>query len=255
MQSFDLYPVNQHKAEIYHKCKHVTVDQFVDLISDGDLIFSRSNSFEGSLIQISGHCIWNHISMCFFKHWCEATNSDMIYPLVSIENQNKPTGVKLWSMRHGLKSILTQNPGILILGVSKFTSKASKTSEYVQKMWNFWKKEQGKPYTSNYSVLFFSWFDSWSSLKNLCCWQGVQDTTEQELQQSFVFKNSKTTKDYFCSQIVAECLKEAGVMIPNYIESTEWTVADFANMLRLGNNLCNNFKYEEIEFYSVRLSE
>lgn len=257
--SFSCYPLETHMQIIRQSAKLLTVDAFVDQLGDGDLVFSRSNGFTGHLIQKSGHCIWNHVAMCIYQHWCEATNDDTLYAFDDVEIKNPREGVKIWDMKTGLKAALAGNfNSTLLFGVSRHKYI---TKDHIRDMWQFWRKEQGKPYTPHYYPLVLAWLDSTSTLKNtFCCWGGVEeDDGRDESDQLSLFKNKATTDDYFCSQIMVECLQQCGVMIREeftHIPATEWTVANLANThYRLKNNLCNNFKYTEIEFFHVKLTQ
>lgn len=253
-KSFTFYPFSEYGMDMSPFVKQVTVDQFTAQLNDGDLIFSRSDSFEGHLIQLSGHCIWNHVAMCLRKHWCESTNDDTVYTHDNIETKNSKTGVKLWHMGDGIKQFLNQGNNSIFFGVARLRTTDIDRHEHEKRMWNFWIREQGKPYTPNYSTLVLSWLDSFSSITSLCYWPGEQDN--EDANQLNLFKNKSTTESYFCSQIIVQCLMETNMLIDEKysgIPATEWTVADLANSHRLKNNLRNNFKYTEIEFFNVTL--
>ncbi len=117
--SFAYYPLESHPQALQPLVKTLTVDEFVNQVNDGDLIFSRSDGFAGHLIQKSGHCIWNHVAMSLYKYWCEATNDDTVRTLDQIERKNLRTGVKIWQMRTGLKEAFHGDASMhLLFGVS-----------------------------------------------------------------------------------------------------------------------------------------
>ncbi len=235
--------------------KAVSVDEFAASLKTGDLVFSRSDSFTAHLIQFSGHCIWNHVAMIVFGHWCEATNDDTVYDISNsgVERKNPRCGVKIWDIRTGLSMFLKKYPGSLFFGVSH--SEGTEEMSYHKQLWQFWLREQGKPYTPDHFSLLLSWFDGLPSITNLCCWQsGLR--LDSDATASPLFQNKSTQEHYFCSQVVVECLRQSGTMIGEEFgaaPNTEWTVADLANVnYKLKNNLYNNFKYTEIEFFSVQ---
>jgi hypothetical protein len=247
--SFNLYPY--HREDIQPISKKITVDEFINGLSDGDLIFSRSDSFFGSLIQISGHCIWNHVAMYCDGNWCESTNGPIL------KDEIKP-GVASWDIKYGLRKVIV--PGTAVtFGVAKLSGL---TLEQRRKLVDFFKKEEGKKYTSSYWILFSSWFDGFKSIKNLICYPGPGDPSVYEEQTSVLssVNNKDNHREYFCSQFMVEAMKCSGIMYKKIkennlwteIPSSEWTVADLANTEhRLNRFLREGGKYQNIQFYYV----
>src|ERR1700688_549095 len=87
--SFKMYG---HENFVDESSSSLNIDQFLRLLNIGDIIFSRSFSPEGNIIQFSGHCIWNHIALVYVspetneKYWWECTNG--------IDEDNMPESCK-----------------------------------------------------------------------------------------------------------------------------------------------------------------
>jgi hypothetical protein len=233
--------------------KKITVNEFVNLLKTGDIIFGRSESQFGRIIQFSGHCIWNHIAICVEgddkeKYWCESTNNTNASPF---------KGVKIWNIKDYFNNEFTKNPNTCFdLGISKLETKNAQVLENIKK---FLYLQKGKPYTKSFSVLFFAWFDGFQTINRYLCWNNSYraQVDDEEVDQPSWALNKNDNTSYFCSQLLADCFLSVGMMKRKYtsygveIQPTEWSVADFANVEYLNKNLNNNFKYTKIDFYCL----
>ena len=234
----------------------IKLTDFILSLGTGDLIFSRSDTVTGHLIQFSGHCIWNHVAVCISTmnesngpYWCEATNT------VYENDELARGGVKIWNIKDRFDEMFKKEPDtFFIFGVS-YLKKKEPSKKEEQKLVSFLKKEKGKPYQDAYSVLFFSWFDGFSSIKNTCCCYSTQAVRDDMDKQPLYAINKNDTSKYFCSELVAEALVQSGIMKMKkngkILPSSEWDVAKLADTVLLNNNLNNNFYYTEIVFYYV----
>lgn len=286
MSSFTLYGASQEDYKLMFK--EIKLDDFLNVISSGDLIFSRSESVPSRIIQWSAHCIWNHVAMCLevedevgganrdmTKYWFESTPT-------CYSTKDFP-GVKRWPIRERLMEILLlqgrSSSSFLHLGVSKLNCSSSLLKEVIcKKMVQFWESENGKPYNGNLKDLVLSWLDSISTLTRRCfpcCYDSsplYYDTLEckkDEYNQWGIFKSSESIKEeeernhslshhetssYFCSQIVVASMKKTGLLLASSPSAAEWSVADLVNHEYLNKNLGNNnFSYTVISFYKVVL--
>jgi hypothetical protein len=227
----------------------INLKEFVKMIKPGDIIFSRSDTLFGKIIQFSGHCMWNHVAMCIIinnkKYWCESLNSS-----------NGDDGVKIWEMEKGLRKCLTSNGDSFLFGLSKMNT----TQKINTNLYKFYKKEEGKKYKKNYLTLFLSWFDGIGSLKSLFCCKPQDPDKERELKlnQPLWAMNKKDTSTYFCSELLVQALLDTTVMNPQFhkitkqeIPSSEWTVADLANTKYINRQLKKGYFYSEIVIYKV----
>jgi hypothetical protein len=228
--------------------KNIDLKTFVKSIQPGDIIFSRSDTILGKVIQFSGHCMWNHVAMCISiknkKYWCESTNSE-----------DGKDGVKIWEMESGLRKYYKSNTDKFLFGVSKFNGKNINHTLY-----KFYKREEGKRYKKNYITLFFSWFDGFSSLKSLFCCKPIDPNIEdqEKINQPLWALNKRDTTKYFCSELLIQCLMDCNIMKPQFhiitkeqIPSSEWTVANMANTYYLNKNLNKGYTYSQIIMYCV----
>lgn len=271
MDDYDRIQKDEHYLEKHYNNK-ISLDDFLLVLNTGDLIFSRSASTAGKIIQFSGHCAWNHVAMCVVlkengkdvKYWCEATNRK--------DTPSDNEGVKMWSMESKLRAMLLDDTTFFTFGVASIKKKEDAncsnnnnnnglSKEECDKLINFYKREKGKPYKYSYKVLFFSWFDGFSSLKTtLCCYSQYERREENDTQPLWTI-NEQDTSRYFCSELMVEALVETKMMNrkmintgnDKYVEmpSSEWTVADLADITYVNNNLDNNFYYTEIVLYFV----
>jgi hypothetical protein len=257
------------------KSNRISLTKFVNKLDTGDLIFSRSESIVGKIIQFSGHSIWNHVSMCIIKgdgkkYWCESTN----IPYEFEDSSEKKGGVKVWPIYENLNDLLSKSENMcFIFGISKLNYNILYNNDNIMKtkssIVDFYKRENGKPYKNNpYSTLFWSWFDGFSSIKKLCCYPSSSSSSSllstidtpygiQQTEEPSWAINKKDTTSYFCSELVVQSMIDSRMIKPLFnkdlieIPSSEWTVADLASTSCLNNNLYNNFYYTEIVLYSV----
>ncbi len=269
--------LNQHK--IYERlwdrryiedlCKKQSVDEFVHNLHTGDIIYARSESFFGKIIQTSGHCIWNHVALCVVhpqtneKYWWECTNA---IDNVNMPEQSNPvlggnTGTRLWHIKNRLTFITSggENKQRMLLGVAKFIPNTTlwplmdtvAERKLAARLFLFMQKEAGKAYQPSFWVIFLSWFDGLKTLKNyICYWNDTHSIIEESTNDWSEL--AAVSKDYyFCSQLIIETLKQCGFFDDTIPKSHEWTVMDIVNVDNLNTYLPSHQKYQPIEMFLI----
>ncbi len=252
----------------------MNVERFVDFLDSGDVIFSRSNTFFGSVIQYSGHCMWNHVSMCVKnpdtgeKYWWESTNSnddddESCKGLPKDCAGNFPTGARIWPMLKRLKWMLNgraedETFTFLRLGVCKlYGLSAAERERFERNCYRFVLKESGKGYERTYWPLILSWYDGWRSLRDLLtCFYGVNGREVYDYDEDSVTFNRPDVSSYFCSELVMETFLRCGLLkvltdSSHSKSSGEWTVADIANANNLNAHAREGIRFSETCYISL----
>jgi hypothetical protein len=183
---------NIHSPEfIEHNTISKSIDDFLETLGNGDIVFSRSESFVGKVIQNSVKSIWNHVGMCIV---CKETGVKCYWESSASKDSNtlpescRPMygggvqGVRMWPLRNRLKEMLKPKGSSILFAVAKLTlQKPIDMTLYYKRLDSFTKKASGLPYQNNYLVLFFAWFDGMTTLKRYLCSSWSEDEHDHDM--------------------------------------------------------------------------
>lgn len=237
---------------------YIQIDDFIKIVSYGDLIFGRSDSLFGKIIRISGNCMWNHVSMCIInndqKYWCESVRNSN-YHYNSNEEYN---GVRMNEIKRYINYLFSKtNDKRLFIGISKFNNTNNNDNNVNDRLREFYNRENGKPYTNSYFKLFLSWFDGFPSISNLICHSRQNEEYNNENQSEWTIYRGDG-KSYFCSELVIQSLLDSSIMNKSFMKNTnieipsgEWTVSNVADTNYLNTHLKDGYKYSPIVHYII----
>lgn len=256
-----------------HVSRTTTPESFVDSLQCGDVIFSRSDTLFGSVIQFSGRCMWNHVAMCFEdpatgeKYWWECTNSNdatekSLYGMPEDCAANFPTGARIFPLKNRLKWILSSGGGgrMLRFGVSRLQGMTpSERTAFSIRFASFVISESGKKYERTYWPLIMSWYDGWKSIRGLFGCSGSNAGDAGNYDEDEVSFGKQDLSSYFCSELMAETLRQCGLFRERpssalWRSSGEWTVADLADERCLNFHLQEGLSFSPVTYVSVLLS-
>jgi hypothetical protein len=256
------------------------IDDFVNELAEGDIIFSRSDTWIGKIIQHSSQSIWSHVGMCVVDpqtglkcYWESANGSDdenlpqQCKPLYG----GGPRGVRMWPIKNRLEYMLAPdtngNGKSILFAVAKMSLlHPVPFMQYSSRLHEFVKSKTGTPYQNNYSVLFFAWFDGMPTLSRYFC--GSKNIVESESngdydiiddRASFVTSNASPstsgggyTTAYFCSELIVDTLINMGLMIADECPvCSEWTVDDLFHVKNINKFIHCGVYYKMPTMYLV----
>lgn len=220
----------------------------------GDLLFSRSDTWVGNIIQWSSHCPWNHVAIVLSMndelHILEAS------PSTSIIGKN---GIRLYSIREFAKYLQdTLHEDFLKSGEnSKFTFGIAKLEKDLSSNLNnqiITLYSKIKNYKYSYKDVIRAWYDGWDTILNTCqlCGRRFSRKREEENNDREGMKNGNhedEEKYFFCSELVVYILRNIFSTKFKTIDK-EYTVGNLADISYLNKNLID-IKYNETMVYLV----
>lgn len=219
----------------------------------GDLVlFHGDGHWTSSLIELSGNTPWSHVTLAVeYQPWAscaaraspEESSADGLRQTAASEEE---TRIGLWEatswhtnqrevLRHQLRGgarlvdleerLSFTNAGTV--GVRQLVYTPHERNDLQSRIQRFIGAEDGKPYEPSWWPLIRSWFDVLDALPCM---------------QPCLGRNPRSVSAYFCSELVAETLMQANVLLYTpHRPSAEFTVADFANLSE--HDLVPSFRY------------
>lgn len=273
---YDLY-VNLRTPEYIERYSlSKSINDFLAELGEGDLIFSRSDTIIGKIIQRSAHSIWSHVGLCVIdpatgmKCYWESANgtdsSDMPGGCAPLYG-GAASGVRMWPIKNRLEHMLRPdvngNPRTILFAVSKLSLQYPiNLLTYTSRLHEFARMKTGIPYQYNYSVIFFAWFDGLPSIKRYFCSSrpaenDIDEMTDHDIidDRKSLFTSNKSSGQknaYFCSELVTDTLMYMGLMNSEECPPcSEWTVDDLFHVSNINKFIHCGVFYKQPVMYIV----